>query len=60
MYIDGILKNSGNIVRLINSTRPETTRKQPNCIFEGHEGNKIFVCAVKTVAAGEELLMIMI
>jgi hypothetical protein len=39
MYIDGRPKASGNIARLINSTRPGTTRKQPNCIFEGCEGN---------------------
>jgi hypothetical protein len=35
MYIDGRPKASGNIAGLINSTRPRTTRKQPNCIFEG-------------------------
>jgi hypothetical protein len=39
MYIDGRPKTSGNIAGLINSTRPGTTRKQPNCIFEGHGGN---------------------
>jgi len=35
MYIDGIPKVLGNIIGIINSTRPETTRKKPNCIFEG-------------------------
>jgi hypothetical protein len=50
-------RHSGNIAGLINSTRPRTTRNKPNCIFEGHEGNQIFVCAVKTIAAGEELLI---
>jgi hypothetical protein len=39
MYIDGRPKASGNIAGLINSTRPRTTRKKPNCIFEGREGN---------------------
>jgi hypothetical protein len=57
MYIDGRPKASGNIAGLINSTRPGTTRKKPNCIFEGREGNQIFVCAVKTIVAGEELLI---
>jgi hypothetical protein len=31
--------------------------KKPNCIFEGHEGNHIFVCATKTIVLGEELLI---
>jgi SET domain-containing protein len=34
-----------------------TTNKQPNCIFEGHEGNRVFVCAIKSIVAGEELLI---
>jgi len=39
VYIDGKPKASGNIARLINNTRPGTTRNQHNFIFEGHEGN---------------------
>jgi hypothetical protein len=31
--------------------------KQPNFIFEGCEGNHIFVCATKTIVPGEELLI---
>ena len=57
MYIDGRPKASGNISGLINSTRPGTTIKEPNFIFEEREGNRIFVCAVKTITAGEELLV---
>jgi hypothetical protein len=57
MYIDGRPKASGNIAGFINSTRPGTTTKQPNCIFEGREGNHIFVCATKSIVAGEELLI---
>ena len=57
VYIDGRPKASGNIAGLINSTRPGMTRKEPNCIFEEREGNRIFVCAVKTITAGEELLI---
>jgi SET domain-containing protein len=34
-----------------------TTNKKPNCIFEGHEGNRVFVCAIKSIVAGEELLI---
>jgi hypothetical protein len=34
-----------------------TTNKQPNCIFEGREGNRVFVCAIKSIVAGEELLI---
>jgi SET domain-containing protein len=57
MYIDGRPKASKNIAGLINSTRFGMTRKEPNCIFEEHEGNKIFVCAVKKIMTGEELLV---
>ena len=57
MYIDGRPKASGNIVGLINSTRHGMIRNEPNCIFEEHEGNRIFVCAMKTIMAGEELLV---
>ena len=34
-----------------------TTNKQPNCIFEGCEGNFVFVCATKSIVVGEELLI---
>jgi hypothetical protein len=33
------------------------TTKKPNCIFEAREGNRIFVCATKTIVPGEELLI---
>jgi hypothetical protein len=57
MYIDGRPKATGNIVGFINSTRPVTTTKKLNFIFEGREGNRIFVCATKTIVLGEELLI---
>ena len=57
MYIDGRPKASGNIAGFINNTRPVKTTKKPNCIFEGREGNRIFVCAIKKIAPGEELLI---
>ena len=57
MYIDGRPKASGNIAGLINSKRPGKTRKELNFIFEEHEGNRIFVCVVKTIMIGEELLV---
>ena len=57
MYIDGRPKVSKNIAGYINSTRPVTTTKQPNCEFEGHEENRIFVCETKTILPGEELLI---
>ena len=41
----------------INSTQPGSTLKQPNCIFEGREGNHVFVCAIKSIVAGEEMLI---
>jgi hypothetical protein len=47
MYIDGRPKATGNIVGFINSTQPVAATKKPNCIFEGCEGNHIFLCATK-------------
>lgn len=57
VYIDGRPKATGNIAGFINSTQPGSTNKQPNCIFEAHEGNCVFVCAIKSISAGEELLI---
>ena len=57
IYIDGRPKETGNIAGFINSTQPMTTNKWPNCIFEGREGNHVFVCAIKSIVAGEELLI---
>ena len=57
IYIDGRPKATGNIVGFINSTRPGSTIKQPNCIFEAREGNRVFICAIKSIHAGEELLI---
>ena len=57
IYIDGRPKATGNIASFINSTRPGSTIKQPNCIFEAHEGNRVFICAIKSIRVGEELLI---
>jgi hypothetical protein len=57
IYIDGRPKASGNIAGFINNTRPGTTNKQPNCIFEGREENRVVLCAIKKIAPGEELLV---
>jgi hypothetical protein len=57
MYINGRPKVIGNIVGFMNSTRLVATTKKPNFIFEGCEGNLIFVCATKTIVPGEELLI---
>ena len=57
MYINGRTRERDNIARFINSTRPTTTNKQPNCIFEGHEVNRVFVCAIKSIVAGKEFLI---
>ena len=50
-------KTTGNIVGFINSTQPGSTLRQPKCIFESCEGNCVFVCAIKSIVAGEELLI---
>ena len=57
LYIDERPKTTGNIVGFINSTQSGSTLKQPNCIFELHEGNHVFVCAIKSIVVGEELLI---
>ena len=57
MYIDRRPKKTGNIAGFINSTYTGSTHKQPNCIFEGCEGNRVSVCAIKSIVAGEELFI---
>jgi hypothetical protein len=50
-------KASGNIAWFINSTKPRSTNKQPNCLFKGHEGNHVFVCVIISIVVGEQLLI---
>ena len=57
LYIDGRPKITGNIAGFINSTQPGSTLKKTNCIFEVREGNGAFVCSIKSIAIGEELLI---
>ena len=57
LYMDGRPKRTGNIAGFINSTQLGSTLKKSNCIFESREGNRVFVCAIKSIAAGEELLI---
>ena len=55
--MDGRPKTTGNIVGFINSTQPRSTLKKTNCIFEARERNNVVVCAIKSIAVGEELLI---
>ena len=57
MYMDGRPKTTSNIMGFINSTQPRSTLKKPNCIFESRKENRVFVCVIKSIAAGEELLI---
>jgi hypothetical protein len=57
IYINGRPKTTRNIAGFINNTQPVTTNKKPNCVFEGHEGIHVFICAIKSIVAGEELLI---
>ena len=57
LYIDGRPKITGNIAGFINSTQPGSSIKQPNYIFEVREGNHVFICAIKSIAVGEKLLI---
>ena len=51
------METTGNIAGFINNTQPRSTLKQPNYIFESREGKRVFVCAIKSIDAGEELLI---
>ena len=57
MYIDGRPKAIGNIVDFTNSIHLGSTNKWPNWIFEACEENHAFVCVIKSISAGEELLI---
>jgi hypothetical protein len=57
IYIYGRPKYFGNITGFINNTPPGTTNKQPNCIYEGHEENRVVPCTIKMISLGEELLV---
>ena len=57
LYIEGRPKKTRNIAAFINNTQPGSTLKIPNWIIEGHEGNCVFVCIIKSIAAGEELVI---
>ena len=57
IYIDGRPKATGNIARFINSSQPMSTNKWSNGIFEAYEENHVFVCVIKSISAGEELLI---
>ena len=57
IYIDGRTKTTVNIAGFINTTRPATTNKWPNCILEGREGNRVFVCAIKSIVTVEEFFI---
>ena len=57
LYIDRRPKETGNVVGFINSKKPGSTLKKSNCIFEGCEGNHVFVCAIKSIATGKEFLV---
>ena len=57
MYIDGRPKATQNIARFINDTWPTKTNKQPNSIFEEHEGNRELVCTIASIDVGKDLLI---
>ena len=57
MYIERRPKSIGNIAAFINSTKPGSIVKQPNCIFNDHEGNCVFVCSIKSIDIGKDFLI---
>ena len=57
MYMDERPKTTSNIAGFINSTQLGSTLNQPSFIFEAREGNRAFVCDIKSIDAGEELLI---
>ena len=57
MYIDERPKSIGNIVGFINGTKPGSTIKQHNRIFEGCDESHVFLCAIKSIDVGEYLFI---
>ena len=57
MYINGRPKEIRNIARFINSSRLVSTNKWSNFIFKPHKGNCVFLCSIKSISVGEELLI---
>jgi hypothetical protein len=55
VYTDKRPKETRDIARFIKNTRLATTNKKTNCVFEWHEGNCVFICAIKSIVVGEEL-----
>ena len=60
LYMDGRPKKIGNIAGFRNSTQLGSTLKKPNCIFESREGNRVFVCAIKSIFLAKNCLLITI
>lgn len=57
IYIEQRPKASCNIVGFINDKWLKTSNKQPNCIYEGCEGNWVVMCTIKKIDPREELLV---
>ena len=57
LYMDRRPKTTRNIAGFINSTQPGSTLRQPNDILVSREGNRVLGCAIKAIAASEELLI---
>lgn len=53
IYIDVRIRETKNITCFKNNMQLGSTIKKPNCIFEVHEGNCVFVCAIKLICIGE-------
>jgi hypothetical protein len=49
IYIDGRPKYFDNIIGFLNNTRPGTTNKQLNCIYEGFKENRLVLVSFKPV-----------
>ena len=49
---------SGNVVgQFLNNWYPIIMNKLPNHMFEGCDGNKVVVCAIKSIDACKEILI---
>jgi len=55
IHIDGRPKVLGNVVGFINNSHLGRTKKLPNCVLEGGDGNKVMVYAI--IVVGKELLI---
>lgn len=57
IYIDERPKSSVDVSKFINCSCPRSMNKLRNCMFEGRDGNRVVVSAIKPIVARNELFI---